>query len=161
MDNLSFEGLEVNSPEYKRVANRRFYDRNKEAEKARSKKWRQENPQKYAAWAEKNKEKRQAHSRKYEYNMSQEDFDRKMIEQDGNCAICKQPLVRPDVDHNHSCCPDRRSCGKCTRGILCHTCNTIIGLAQDSIEVLGNAILYLKEYDNGSRQQNRHGIGTP
>jgi len=90
MNNLSFDGLVVNSPEYKRVANRRFYDKNKESEKARSKKWRQENPEKYAAWAKKNKEKRQAHSRRYEYNISEEQFETKMVAQDRKCSICKR-----------------------------------------------------------------------
>jgi hypothetical protein len=28
------------------------------------------------------------------------------------------------VDHDHACCQKKnRSCGKCIRGLLCHTCN--------------------------------------
>jgi hypothetical protein len=50
--------MEIKMSEATKAANRRFYERHKEEEKARSKKWRQENPEKYAAWAEKNKEKR-------------------------------------------------------------------------------------------------------
>lgn len=135
-----------------KAANRRFYERHKETEKARTKKWREDNKQWYQDWAEKNREKRQAASRKYEYGLLPEEFDAKMLAQDGKCAICKVLLVRPDIDHDHSCCSTRKSCGKCTRGILCHTCNTIIGLAQDSIVVLQSAINYLKGYTNGSRQ---------
>jgi hypothetical protein len=129
-----------------REANQRFYQRNKEAEKARSKKWRQENPEKYKAWAEKNKEKRQAASRRFEYKLTEEQFQEKLKTQDNKCAICKQELVRPVVDHDHSCCSQRGACGNCNRGILCQKCNTIIGLAGDSIEVLQSAIEYLKGY---------------
>lgn len=146
MKTTSFEGLEVNSPEYKRVANRRFYLNHKEDEKARAKKWRQENPEKYEAWAEKNKDKRAASSRKYYYGITKEEFDSKMASQDARCAICHKPLTRPSLDHSHACCPGKKSCGKCIRGILCQGCNTIIGLAGDSVEVLSNAIEYLKGY---------------
>ena len=146
MELPSFEGLEVGSREYARVANRRFYLRNKESEKVRSKAWRKANPEKYAAYVEKNRSKIQANSRRYEYNITEEQFQQKLAEQDNQCAICGQPLVRPVVDHNHACCSQRKTCGKCNRGILCQGCNTIIGLANDSIEALSNAIQYLKGY---------------
>lgn len=146
MELPSFEGLEVNSLEYKRVANRRFYLRNTEEEKERSKKWREENPEKYQAWAAANKDKRAANSRKSAYKITQQEFEEKIQRQEGKCAICLKVLTRPDVDHDHSCCPGKRTCGKCIRGILCHGCNTIIGLADDSIEVLSSAIKYLKGY---------------
>lgn len=129
-----------------KAANRLFYQRHKEEEKARSKAWRLVNPEKYKLWAEKNKERRQANSRKHEYNLSPEAYEAKLTAQEGKCAICAVVMTRPDVDHNHACCPGRKSCGKCVRGILCHRCNTVIGLAGDSIELLSNAIKYLGSY---------------
>lgn len=34
------------------------------------------------------------------------------------------------IDHDHSCCPGRTSCGACVRGILCAGCNTMMGRVQ-------------------------------
>jgi len=129
-----------------RIANRKFYERHKEAEKIRSKAWRLANPDKYKIWAEKNKENRRAANRKYEYGLLPEEFDARLSFQEGKCGICGIVMIRPDVDHDHSCCTGRKSCGKCIRGILCHKCNTIIGLAQDSIDLLERAIQYLKRH---------------
>ena len=134
-----------------KAANRRFYQRHKEAEKARSKQWHKDNPEYRKNWAKENPEKKAATSRKYYYGITLEEFNAKMLAQDGKCAICGRPLERPDLDHNHACCSGKKSCGKCIRGILCRPCNTFIGLAQESIEILGNAIQYLKGYTNGGR----------
>lgn len=58
--------------------------------------------------------------------------------QGGVCAICKQDeIVRKRksnnevryfaVDHDHACCPGRKSCGECLRGLLCYQCNVSLG----------------------------------
>ena len=132
--------------EARRAANRRFYQRHKEEEKTRSKKWRQENLDKYNMWAEKNKEKRRAASRKFEYNITSEEYEQKKTEQGGKCAICNQLVDLLVVDHDHLCCSKRRTCGNCNRGLLCRSCNTLIGLAGESIDVLLSAIKYLQKY---------------
>jgi len=135
-----------------KAASRRYYENNKETEKARAKKWRQDNPDKYKTWAEKNIEKRRAASRRYEYNISPEEYERKKAEQHNKCAICRQETDLLVVDHNHKCCPPRKSrakyktCGKCNRGLLCRSCNTAIGLLRESEQILSNAIEYLKGY---------------
>jgi len=81
-----------------------------------------------------------------------------LLEQQGGvCAICKEPetfvrngrLYSLAVDHNHACCPGRKSCGKCIRGLLCRRCNTMLGLYEDDpnaiVNVLSQAVIYLKE----------------
>jgi hypothetical protein len=57
--------------------------------------------------------------------------------QNGCCAICgtNKPGGHSKryfaVDHDHSCCPGKKSCGKCIRGLLCFSCNLGIGFLQE------------------------------
>lgn len=41
------------------------------------------------------------------------------------CDICGSNN-RLNIDHDHKCCPGAKTCGKCTRGLLCNSCNIII-----------------------------------
>lgn len=63
------------------------------------------------------------------------------------CAICHRPFderVRPNVDHDHACCPEQnKSCGKCVRGLLCSACNRGLAAFRDSAMTLSAAITYL------------------
>lgn len=126
--------------------NKKYYENHREEEKARSKAWRLANPQKYKAWAENNKDKRRAASRRFEYKLQPEEFESKLREQEGKCPICLSVLNNPDVDHDHSCCGQRKTCGRCTRGLLCRNCNTAIGMLFEAPEVLQRAISYLREW---------------
>jgi len=81
------------------------------------------------------------------YGLTIEDYDRMIIEQDGKCAMCRQPprerqtvdgrrYAQLDVDHNHST--------QKVRGLLCYNCNAVLGQARDSVELLTAAINYLE-----------------
>lgn len=76
-------------------------------------------------------------SLKYYYGITLAEFDDLWIEQGGMCAICKQPdhNDKLHVDHNHLT-------GK-IRGLLCHHCNSGLGLFRDSPNILNGAIEYL------------------
>lgn len=58
------------------------------------------------------------------------------------CAVCgsTEGLC---VDHDHSCCPGRRSCGKCVRGALCNRHNVALGMVNESTEELQILIEYV------------------
>lgn len=53
--------------------------------------------------------------------------------QDGLCYLCKRELdpATTDIDHDHSCCPQGKSCKVCRRGLACRKCNSLIGFADD------------------------------
>ena len=81
------------------------------------------------------------------FNITKEQFEKMMEDQEWKCKICKSDLQeRFAIDHNHSCCEGRYSCGKCVRGILCTNCNLGLGNFKDNIDYLKSAIAYLQKY---------------
>lgn len=86
---------------------------------------------------------------KYKYGLTLDEYDAMFLEQDFRCLICGKIFAndslkdKPFVDHDHSCCPGPKSCGKCVRGILCMRCNTLLGLVEDNPDILLSAINFL------------------
>lgn len=81
-----------------------------------------------------------------EYGITLEQYVALLVEQEGKCAVCRKiPETKRAlaVDHDHGCCPGKRSCGKCIRGLLCTSCNTGLGNFRDSPELLAAASAYL------------------
>lgn len=76
------------------------------------------------------------------YNLTLNDFDVLLNSQDNKCAICesKEPKGKGNfhIDHDHQT-------GK-VRGLLCHKCNTGIGLLNDDIALLNKALQYLEKH---------------
>lgn len=123
-----------------------------------SKEWQRKNPEKVKEANRKNREKRKEYynspERKLKYRswelerkfgITHEDYELMLAEQDGVCKICKQHRVASNkyymaIDHCHNT-------GK-IRGILCTRCNTAIGLLEENIDNLNNAIKYLMENKN-------------
>lgn len=67
-----------------------------------------------------------------QYGVSKDQWDAMFAAQDGACALCceSSPERRLGVDHEHACCGANNACPKCIRGLLCDTCNRMIGLAE-------------------------------
>ena len=97
------------------------------------------------------------------YKTTKEWFDNKLESQSGHCALCPatdqtEGGKRLSVDHDHNCCPNKRTCGKCLRGLLCFNCNKKLGmlekfLAQAKIVPkpgtwTEKALAYLKHYED-------------
>ena len=81
------------------------------------------------------------HTTLWKYKITVRDFNYLRDDQGHKCKICKtheselsRGLV---VDHSHST-------GK-VRGLLCHECNTGLGMFKESITTILNAVEYLKE----------------
>lgn len=84
---------------------------------------------------------------KRNFGISLETFNEMLTNQLGTCAICKKEEVKVFKKTGKVCdlCVDHcHTTGK-VRGLLCWNCNTSLGKFKDSIEVLENAITYLKK----------------
>lgn len=77
------------------------------------------------------------------YGLTADEVDAMVAAVDGRCPICERVTERWAVDHDHGCCPGKKSCGACVRGVLCSDCNSAIGLLQESPVALQRAIAYL------------------
>ncbi len=75
--------------------------------------------------------------RKRIYGLTLEDYNKLVEKQEGKCAICGRLDDNLHVDHDHKT-------GQ-VRGLLCKLCNPLLGLAGDNIDILLNAVRYLKE----------------
>ena len=99
-------------------------------------------------WVEKRKsldpEYHQKRSRKARYGISEEEFQFRLSEQNNACLIChikfnltEGKAKRAYVDHDHKT-------GQ-VRALLCHHCNLVIANADEKVETLENAIVYLEK----------------
>jgi hypothetical protein len=86
------------------------------------------------------------------YGLTRAGYLALLAAQDGLCALCRRAETTLNrsgeirelaVDHDHACCPGKKSCGECIRGLLCHHCNTGLGAFGDSVARLLQASDYL------------------
>jgi hypothetical protein len=75
------------------------------------------------------------------YGLTEDDYNTLLIKQNHKCAICEATapngMGKWHVDHCHTT-------GK-VRGLLCMSCNIMLGKAKDSLEILQKAINYLQK----------------
>lgn len=86
---------------------------------------------------------------KSRYKMSLDEYNAMLEDQNYGCMICggtNKSGRALAVDHKHSCCPGKTTCGKCMRGLLCSSCNRAIGLFKDDSELLRKAATYIDNY---------------
>ena len=111
-------------------------------------KWRKQNPESVKQTAseyhakigpKKLKEIRRFAWIKHNYNLTEIEFNLLLEKQNNKCAICFTEFSgKILVDHNHAT--------GANRGLLCHSCNIILGHAHDNVQILQNAIKYLELY---------------
>jgi Recombination endonuclease VII len=83
------------------------------------------------------------------YGLSPEQFQVRLDEQTRKCPICgnSEPNAMGTwhVDHDHSCCPGKETCGQCVRGLLCGRCNVKLGVLEQT-EWVAKAQTYLSHH---------------
>lgn len=80
------------------------------------------------------------------YGLTRDDYVDLEKSQNGVCKICGEKekfKKRLSIDHDHGCCSGPTSCGKCIRGLLCSSCNRVLGQVKDSKVLLQKMIDYL------------------
>lgn len=75
----------------------------------------------------------------HRYGMTSTEYAQKVAGQNGCCLICGLQSERLVVDHNHET-------GR-VRGLLCVSCNGLLGLANDRQNVLMAAVEYLRTFE--------------
>ena len=117
-----------------------YLERNKDYIRERSKKYRETSP----VYAAHQKRRCSMNERlKYTFGITESDYYKMLNNQNGVCAICKNPetkiikdkVQRLSVDHCHTS-------GK-IRGLLCDKCNHGLGMFRDNTEYMLSAIQYL------------------
>ena len=116
------------------AATRRYYAKNREKCIAYNRIWKKDHPEMVRVH-ELRRPARTAQMRNARlrnlYWLDSLAFSVLLAEQGGVCAACGGG-GEMTVDHDHSCCPGRLTCGRCVRGILCSRCNAAAGQLGDS-----------------------------
>ena len=145
--------------EERNLYSKEYYEKNKEKINNYASEYRQENKERKKEYdklyRQRNKERIREQKKlqydyervkdrdlKRKYNISLDDYNRMLIEQEGKCWTCSRKAEDERnsvlvVDHNHLT--------GMVRGLLCNGCNTAIGLVQESQEILQKISKYLHE----------------
>ena len=98
----------------------------------RTKEFRKNNPEITAVYGWRSNMKRR-------YGLNEESYSSLFIEQNGKCKVCKTSLEYKSksthIDHNHETLE--------VRGLLCHGCNTAIGLLREDKGTILSLLNYL------------------
>jgi len=128
------------NPEKQKANKKKWYKNNLNKVRTQSKNWRENNPDRYKVHMRTSTLKK--------YNLTIESFEEKRLAQNNKCEICQETLksgFELHIDHCHAT--------NKVRGLLCIHCNTLLGRAKDSIEILKSAQKYLQKYEKKSLEK--------
>lgn len=114
--------------EKKRKANAEYRAKNRDRIRAQQKKWREANKPVIRR------------SNLKRVGFTPELFERLMLHQQGLCGICEVKLADLPKKHIHA---DHCHTTGSARGLLCHSCNTALGLFMEDIRLLEQAANYV------------------
>lgn len=105
--------------------------------------WEKRNPEKRRELHDRYYSKRRWYLLKSKYGITKKQYEELLEKQNYKCAICKSD----DANHNRGSNMLVDHCHKSMkiRGLLCHNCNSTLGLLKDNVDVLQNMINYLNK----------------
>lgn len=84
------------------------------------------------------------------FGLTLEAYQKLVADAGGVCQVCGDPPPEGErlvPDHDHRCCPGKKSCGRCLRGVLCSACNRSIGGLGDIAKAVRAALRYLEDWE--------------
>lgn len=116
---------------------RRWSKENPEKKLEGCRSWRERNPGKgeFASWRSLIKGK---------YGITPEIFQNMLDKQNGVCVICGSGQLR---NKTNRLCIDHIKGTKIVRGLLCDLCNKGLGHFKENIDIMNNAISYLRKHE--------------
>lgn len=130
-------GIKSGTKEYRQL----YYKLNKKRQQHLSKIWYETHKEQRLAscraWRKANHTRNRLNQVKRLYGLSGEEYTAMLLSQGGNCKLCKKPLIKPVVEHNHLTNE--------IRGITCSRCNWLISAYEITKHTLpeGTIELYL------------------
>jgi len=108
------------------------------------------NPGKWKTSPSHSPENRFSRTLREKYKLTVDEYNHILEAQMNGCALCRREFTKsggtkPNIDHDHTCCSGRYTCGQCLRGVLCHDCNTGLGKLGDSKASLMRAVEYVSQ----------------
>ena len=85
---------------------------------------------------------------KQRYNITLEDFEKMKKEQNGVCRICSKPELSIKRGMPAELCVDHNHTTNKVRGLLCTSCNFMLGYGKEDISILQKGIEYIKEHSD-------------
>lgn len=73
------------------------------------------------------------------YGLTLQEYNKKIYDQNGLCAICHRPEFPLNIDHNHKT--------GVVRELLCNRCNIALGQVREDVTILKSAIAYLEKHE--------------
>jgi len=93
---------------------------------------------------------REGYTRNYDlfksYKITTEQYNQKLEKQNNRCAICFKTAKEKNQNFKLNLCVDHDHKTGEIRGLLCDGCNRALGMFKDSVEILNNAMNYLKQF---------------
>lgn len=107
----------------RREYSQKYYQKNREKYLEQGKRWREANPGRHTDSI-----------RRHYHGLTLADKAMMLEAQDACCYLCGNELILEEavIDHDHRCCPEKRSCQFCRRGLSCRACNAFIGKMLDN-----------------------------
>lgn len=142
--NKAGQDYKLRNPEKFKESKRNYRLRNLEKERANARDYQRRLRADKVAY-QKQSIKRASFDRKKRYGLEESEYQRMLMDQAFLCKICRKPETAIYHGKPRTLCVDHCHSTGSIRGLLCHRCNAMVGLAKDDSAVLRRASEYVTD----------------